>query len=802
MLDNLKLGYGGTKKEMERLIEDANKVKKANGEMANLSINSFADMVEAIHIIQKEMGITGTTALEAEKTIQGSTSSMKSAWQNLLTGIADSNQDLGKLVNNFVDSVITASKNLVPRVKTVVEGIKKLVMSIVKEVFPKLKKEIPELKPLITTFEWFIKNKSLVVNSIKLMVAAFAITKINQFTKSLTDTTKKIIEIATKTTVATAATNANTAAQAANTTAQVAGTTATNALTVATNLLNTAWRSNPIGLVITGVTTLISVFALLKNSSNQVTEAEKERRAEMELQRQAVEDSKRAWEDLIETQQNSINTGMTEVSHYQSLYDELETIVDANGKVKKGYEARASFITTTLADALGVEIKMVDGVIQGYGNLTKSIDKVMEKKKAEIILQAQEEAYTQAINNRTAALMRANELEIELADQKYKRDTLQLYLDENRLNMSYSQIGAITDKIKKMDEEISKTESTYNEQQDLLAEYAYNVGVYEKNMALAHEEKYNEMTTVTWDLVKEYQKAGDAEKAQLEEQIRTEELNLNLLKGLKEKTGKDIYDQQIKDGEKQLEELNKQLDKYKSTTEEKLNETEIVWNDSLGEQLSDITGSSIKFKEGADGNVTMYINGLKAGEPKSKEEMAKLVTKTIKEITEKENDAKAAGEDLIDGVNRGIKNQNKQNGVFSAISNFGNTLLQKLKNSLKEKSPSKATNEMGQYLLEGLGLGIEEEENSVYKQVTSFGKNVLSSLSGSLNKKLSLPRISVDNVNAASISNLRKNTGNEAAQSIELVNSFKQALSEMKIELDDENVGKFVDNKVTKLIYT
>ena len=86
MLDNLKLGYGGTKTEMERLITDANKVKEANGEMADLSIDSFADVTEAIHIIQEEMGITGTTAKEAASTIEGSVNSAKAAWDNFLTG--------------------------------------------------------------------------------------------------------------------------------------------------------------------------------------------------------------------------------------------------------------------------------------------------------------------------------------------------------------------------------------------------------------------------------------------------------------------------------------------------------------------------------------------------------------------------------------------------------------------------------------------------------------------------------------------------------------------------------------------
>ena len=115
MLDNLKLGYGGTKGEMERLIADANRVKQANGEMANLSIDSFADVTEAIHIIQTEMGITGTTAQEAEQTISGSVSAMKSAWENWVTGLGNENSNMKELTDQLVETVITAAGNVIPR---------------------------------------------------------------------------------------------------------------------------------------------------------------------------------------------------------------------------------------------------------------------------------------------------------------------------------------------------------------------------------------------------------------------------------------------------------------------------------------------------------------------------------------------------------------------------------------------------------------------------------------------------------------------------------------------------------------
>ena len=144
-MDNLKLGYGGTKTEMQRLINDANEVKRANGEMADLSIDSFASIVEAIHIVQTEMGITGTTAKEASETISGSVASMKSAWQNLITAFADENQDLGALVDKFVSSFDTALDNLLPRIEVALGGIS----TFFQKITPIIIEKLPSLTSII-----------------------------------------------------------------------------------------------------------------------------------------------------------------------------------------------------------------------------------------------------------------------------------------------------------------------------------------------------------------------------------------------------------------------------------------------------------------------------------------------------------------------------------------------------------------------------------------------------------------------------------------------------------------------------
>lgn len=144
MLDNLKLGYGGTKEEMQRLLADAEKFSGIK-----YDISSYADIVDAIHVVQTEMGITGTTAKEAATTIQGSANAMKSAWSNLLTGMSNENLDLDKLVQNVIDSVNTFADNLIPRLQIMlprfVRGLTQLISGMIPYVAPALELLLPPL---------------------------------------------------------------------------------------------------------------------------------------------------------------------------------------------------------------------------------------------------------------------------------------------------------------------------------------------------------------------------------------------------------------------------------------------------------------------------------------------------------------------------------------------------------------------------------------------------------------------------------------------------------------------------------
>ena len=136
MLDNLKLGYGGTQAEMQRLLKDAEKLSGKKYELGN-----FKDMAEAIHVVQTEMGITGTTAKEASTTIEGSVNSAKAAWTNLVSGMSQDNADMDKLINEFIDSVGVAAGNILPRVEIALEGVG----SLIEKLLPVIIDAIPGL---------------------------------------------------------------------------------------------------------------------------------------------------------------------------------------------------------------------------------------------------------------------------------------------------------------------------------------------------------------------------------------------------------------------------------------------------------------------------------------------------------------------------------------------------------------------------------------------------------------------------------------------------------------------------------
>ena len=187
MLDNLKLGYGGTKEEMERLLRDAEAME---GYMEGaFDVSNFADIVEAIHIVQENMGIAGATAAEADSTISGSLASVGSAWQNLISSFANPEADLGTLIGNLVETGKTALGNLMPAIEEALLGIGDAILQLT----PIISDLLPEL--LSTLLPVLLEAAMTLVNSLAAALPDIAVVLIDQIPLIMDSMIKTLITL-------------------------------------------------------------------------------------------------------------------------------------------------------------------------------------------------------------------------------------------------------------------------------------------------------------------------------------------------------------------------------------------------------------------------------------------------------------------------------------------------------------------------------------------------------------------------------------------------------------------------------
>lgn len=663
-IDNLNIGIKGTK---EGFLEAA---RNCGYVVDNVNELSSSDILDVLEQYANKYGVLGKTAEEASTTIQGSTKMLKSSWDNLKLAVADDNADMGKAVDDFVDSVIIASKNIVPRIRTAIDGIKKLFNSLVRDVFPKLKREIPELKPLINVFEWFIDHKNIVISAIKGIIAVFAVTKLVDFATKVQNVSKALIGFAS---------------------------------------------GSVLGAVTTAVVGVTAVLVTLNEVFNSQTEAEREARLEMERHTGILNDNVSSWENLQQAQQDSLNKSMSEISYYEQLYKELQSITDENGNVKDGYEKRAEFITTQLKEALGIEIEYTDGVIKNNQEIANTIDKLLEKKKAEAILNSQTPAYAEAKEKEAEAYQ-------DLMYWQEQYDTVSKKYQEAR----DKGLNDLAVKYQLYLEDIKKNRDTSLEQYE---KYVYTIGQYEGNLQAIHEEAYDKIETTSWEYVRTLEDANDAEARARKDKISKAEYDLNFYNEMYKKTGEERWKIQADNSQRILDSEKEELQKY------------------------------------------------------------------ISEFNNQRSALKIAGENFMQGTIDGINS--KKSSAITAITKFGKSMLGAFQKSLEESSPSKATREMGQYLVEGISLGLKDDQNALLNQVDSLGNSIID---GFYDNTVS----AMNGLGGLMSSSLNPTINPSVAYDLNyklMANAMKEALQEVDVELDDRAVGKFIDKTVSEEVF-
>lgn len=281
---------------------------------------------------------------------------------------------------------------------------------------------------------------------------------------------------------------------------QITATTALTGLwTKAQTALNTAMNANPIGVAVAGTAALLAVGTALKAVKNRETEAEREHsqalRDNVEAAKEnleAAQERKRSYEEFVQTQNEQAAGDVAQMDRLRQLNNELNTIVDANGRVKAGEEDRAAFITSQLSSALGLEISMTDGVIGNYQELQGQIQNLIEQKRIEAVMTAQQAKYEEAVANQMQAASEASATytAMKQAENDVKRESAELdsLEEEHRqavIDGNKALVSTLEEKIKKQQEDVDsaqeayeKNKEAYSENTELLAQYANDIDMY------------------------------------------------------------------------------------------------------------------------------------------------------------------------------------------------------------------------------------------------------------------------------------------------------------------------------------
>lgn len=292
-----------------------------------------------------------------------------------------------------------------------------------------------------------------------------------------------------------------------------------NLATKAQTLWNVAMKANPIGLVISAVAALaagLGVYALTQKEAESATDKANKKLAE---QAEAIRETQAARQDEVAGIQ-------TQFGYYQQLWDELQGIVDQNGKIKERYEERAAFITSTLSEALGVDIETTDGVIQKYGELTQSIDQVIQKKKAEAILSAYEDDYTTAIKNQTQAAKEVSRTFDDYSEALRASEEATRKLEDATASMTTEQAAGSFEIMRlqqaqmEADAELLEAEKAFDNAKTASNEYLTTISNYEAAMGAVESGSENAALSVL-ALANDMKRAGEASEEALKEQAES-----------------------------------------------------------------------------------------------------------------------------------------------------------------------------------------------------------------------------------------------------------------------------------------
>ena len=837
MLDNLKLGYGGTAGEMARLINESGVLGDSMEVTAkNVKDVPFYQMIEAIDITQQRMGIMGTTAKEAAGTIQGSTGSMKAAWQNMLTGMANENANFETLAKNFIGTLITEDGKggmlgtIIPRIATVVQGMSQAIQEalpmLVSAVVPVIQEQmpvimeavqsalqtisdlIPEMLPVLVDFitqlsQNLVSSLPTLVDTGMQVVLAL-IQGLNDALPDLISMMPTIIETAADTALANLP------------------LIVTAGMELLVSLVDGLTQAIP--ELVSYIPTIIeTITTVLQNNIQSIVES-------------AVLIMESLINGLVEAiPQLAAMTPQIIMTIFQVLCDNLPTIIkggmqiidalingvlsllgkagEAAGKVGRAIlDAISGFVSDMLTvgsnlvsgiwDGISGSLEWIKGKISGWvGNVVSFIkglfgihspSKVMrdqvgkqlalgliagvDAEKADVELSASElaKAYVSAAKSRVQELKKANKLSeteeinywrtivdsVKKGTRSYETAVSQLTAAKNRLKKDVAKFGqdfvkefkAINSEMNKNIKELKQTyRDTINKRQEQITNSFKLFEGFTPDEAIGKQDLISNLNEQVKAL-----KIWDATLDNLRTRIKNKDLLADL-----ESMGVGSVDTLINISGMS----NKELAKY-----EKL----YAQRDKIAKERAKTENQDLL------AYTNEQVEKLKANAQKEIKALQKTYIKELKALgVDAGKEGKEVGKQISAGISQGFSKG--MSSLAKKTKEELQKLLKAIKKELKIKSPSQVyRDEIGDNLAKGIGVGFADEMKLVTRQMQD-----------AVPKELDV---------ATTIGGTRL-AADDARRSDDLVNAFKDALAQMKIELDDEVAGRFVDKTVTRLIY-
>lgn len=493
-------------------------------------------------------------------------------------------------------------------------------------------------------------------------------------------------------------------------------------------------------LVVAGTSAIIGILTSLDKKINETVQkslsASDDFINNISMQNQARQNN-------IDAINETLNANLSEINNVKSLKKELSSLVDENGKVKNGYELRTKFILNELNKALGTEYSQTDNIINNYRNLQDEIDKLILKKKAQIILDANEEKYKDAIKNKTKLY------EDYLATQKAIADKKQEIVDIN--SQWYLFEGDRLSDLKKAEEQYNNLNNILKEQSQKINEYSYDIQKYEENSKLILSGKAEDLKKIEQSTTETYKSVTNAQEQELSKRVKNETDTLNQKKKIY-----DIEKQVNKDAKKSI---------YATNVEESQKNVSLIAEElvSMTSSVNELSPELIAAWTTLATNSRENYNNAIAQMPKNMQDKINQITAFVRNDTSVKDAAKflgqeavnqlnisskfeEAGKNWIKGVSKGINNKLLRQEALSSMHSFGVEGLNAIRQQAwDEHSPSKETEKAAKNLLKGVTKGINKEKSSTISNMLKFGQEFMKKFNGSMslnfNSLQNIPRL-------------------------------------------------------------